>query len=194
MGEQELIVNRKRGELAKEILLIIAGGVIVSASLFAPNLALALKPILELLSKKQKTRPQNIVKSITYLKHQRLVSVIEKGGQQILTLSEKGKQKVLQYNLDKIFIKKPKKWDGWWRLVVFDIPEDIRQGRDALRDKLKHLGFYQLQKSCFVYPYECKDEIDFITEIFEISPYVNFIVAKEIEGQERLERFFDVGN
>lgn len=182
----------KRGELAKQILLMIAGGVIISASLFAPNLAVALKPLIEHLSKKRKTQTRSIVKSITYLKRQRLVSVIEKSGQQILTLSENGKKRVLQYNLDKIFIKKPKKWDGWWRLVIFDIPEDMRQGRDALRDKLKHLGFYQLQKSCFVYPYDCRNEIDFITEIFEISPFVNFIIGKEIEGEEHLKKFFNI--
>ena len=148
--------------------------------------------MLKALSKKYKTQSRSIIRSITYLKRQRLISVIEKGNQQILTLSENGKKRMLQFNLDKISIKKSKKWDGLWRLVIFDIPEEIKRGREALRDKLKHLGFYQLQKSCFVYPYECRDEIDFITEIFQVSPYINFIIAKSIEGEPQLEKFFGI--
>src|SRR3989344_4593151 len=59
-------------------------------------------------------------------------------------------------------IKKPARWDKLWRLVIFDIPEEERTGRMALAAKLKELGFYPLQKSVFIHPYECKDEIDFI--------------------------------
>ena len=87
-------------------------------------------------------------------------------------------------------IKKPRRWDGHWRIVLFDIPEKRRLGREALRSKLKQLGFYQLQKSCFIHPFECKSEIDFVCELFEVSPYVNFVVAKEIEGQTLLQKFF----
>lgn len=183
---------RTRGELAKQILFMIAGGVLIPASIVVPNLPLAIKPIIKLLSKKCGTRNRNIVNSINYLKRHRLVSVIQKDNHQILTLSENGKKRVLQYNLDKITIKEPKRWDGLWRLVIFDIPEKMKQGREALRNKLKHLGFYQLQKSCFVYPYQCKNEIDFITEIFQISPYINFIIAKNIEGNDQLKKFFGI--
>ena len=38
-----------------------------------------------------------------------------------------------------------------------------------------------MQKSVFLYPYDCKNEIDFILEIFEIKPYVRYIVAKDID-------------
>ena len=45
----------------------------------------------------------------------------------------------------------------------------------GLAEKLKEIGFYPMQKSVFIHPYECKDEIDFITEIFNLSPYVRFL-------------------
>jgi phenylacetic acid degradation operon negative regulatory protein len=130
------------------------------------------------------------VRSVTYLKRKRLISIAERDGEQILTLSEDGKKRILQYDLDRIVIKKPRKWDGYWRLILFDIPEKQKLGREALRSKLKQLGFYQLQKSCFVHPFECRSEIDFISEIFEVSPYVNFILAKEIEGASQLMKHF----
>jgi len=180
-----------KGQLAKEILLMIAAGVIIPAAFIMPGAPFALRPLLRTLSKKcGAKRSEGFIKSLSYLKRDRLVSIAEKDGQQILTLSEDGKKRVLRFNLHQMGIKKPKKWDGYWRIVIFDIPEKRKQGREALRSKLKQLGFYQLQKSCFIYPFDCKSEIDFISEIFEVGPFVNFIVAKEIEGAPLLKKSF----
>jgi hypothetical protein len=166
----------RKGELAKEILLMIAAGVAIPAALLMPNTPIALKPLLRALTERWELgKTKNFVRSITCLKRRRLVSVGEKDGQQILTLSENGNKRVLQFDLDKIVIRRPRKWDGYWRLILFDIPERQKLGREALRSKLKQLGFYQLQKSCFIHPFDCKSEIVFISEIFEVAPYVNFI-------------------
>ena len=180
-----------KGGLAKNILMAIAAGEVIPTAFLMPILPKALKPLLRILSRKYGAkRGANFVKSLSYLQKNRLVSIAEKDGQQILTLSEHGKKRVLYFNLDQMAIKKPKTLDGYWRIVIFDIPEGRKQGREALRSKLKQLGFYQLQKSCFIYPFECKSEIDFISEMYEVSPYVNFIVAKEIEGTPLLKKSF----
>jgi hypothetical protein len=185
--------SHQRGELAKEILLMIAAGIAIPAAFLMPNIPIALRPLVKLLSNKCHARKtDNFINSIAYLKRKRLVSFAEKDGQQRLTLSEAGKQRVLQFNLDQIEITRPRKWDRNWRIIIFDIPEKRREGRDALRGKLKQLGFYQLQKSCFIYPFDCKSEIDFISEIYEVSPYVNFIVAREVEGAEQLQKAFSL--
>jgi DNA-binding transcriptional regulator PaaX len=180
-----------RGELAKEILLMIAAGVVIPAAFVMPGIPIALKPLLTLLSKKcGAKRNEGFIKSITYLKRNRLISMAEKDGQQVLILTENGKKRTLQFNLEKMTIERPRKWDGLWRIVIFDIPEKRKGGREALRSKLKQLGFYQLQKSCFIHPFDCKSEIDFISEIYEVSPYVNFIVAREVEGAALLKKSF----
>src|SRR3990172_1589356 len=133
--------RHERGELAKEILLMIAAGAAIPAAFLMPNIPLALKPLLKLLSGKCHTRSaQNFTHSITYLKRKRFVSLAEKDGQQILTLSEAGKRRVLQFNLDQIEIARPRKRDWNWRIVIFDIPEKRKRGREALRSKLKKMG------------------------------------------------------
>ena len=180
-----------RGELAKDILMTIAAGEIIPATFLMPVLPKALKPLVGIWSRKYSARRSaNFIKSLSYLQKNRLVSIAEKDGQQILTLSEDGKKRILCFDLHQMGIKKPKRWDGYWRIVIFDIPEKRKQGREALRSKLKQLGFYQLQKSCFIHPFDCKSEIDFISEIFEVGPFVNFIVAREIEGGAQLQRIF----
>lgn len=42
------------------------------------------------------------------------------------------------------------KWDGIWRVVIFDIPEQKRVVRDMFRRKLKHWGFKSYQLSVWV--------------------------------------------
>ncbi len=106
-----------------------------------------------------------------------------------LVLSEKGKTKVLTYRFESMRIK-TSEWDRKWRFIIFDIPEYKRQGRDALRIKLRELGFYELQKSVFVFPYECRDEINFLIEFFHIRPYVRYGLLTEIDNDLHLREIF----
>ncbi len=109
-----------------------------------------------------------------------------------LILNDEGKQRVLRYDLDNIEIKKPAKWDKLWRMVIFDVPEHLKKGRNALAAKLKQLGFYPMQKSVFIYPHECKNEVDFIIEIFGLKPYVRFVLVKETDIDLDLKRKFNL--
>lgn len=45
---------------------------------------------------------------------------------------------------------KDEKWDGKWRIVIFDIPETNKRIRQALRETLKVLEFWPLQKSVWI--------------------------------------------
>lgn len=48
---------------------------------------------------------------------------------------------------DALGTKVDEKWDGKWRIVIFDIPEQKRNIRRILRDRLKMWEFVQWQKS-----------------------------------------------
>ena len=118
----------------------------------------------------------------------RLVSFKEdKEGTVTVILTKDGEKKALRFKIDEIKVKKPLKWDGEWRIVIFDIPEKFKKAREALRNKLKELGFLELQKSVFIFPYECEDEINFIVEVFQIRPFVRFICARTFTNEEQLK-------
>jgi phenylacetic acid degradation operon negative regulatory protein len=51
-----------------------------------------------------------------------------------------------------------RRWDGRWRLVVFDVPEEHRVARDKLRDYLHSRGFGYLQNSVWVTPDDVSGE------------------------------------
>jgi len=107
-----------------------------------------------------------------------------------LILADEGKRKLLHYRVEHMKIGKPSQWDGKWHVVIFDIPERLKQGRMALSSKLKGLGLYPLQKSVFVFPYPCKDEIDFVVELFDLRPYVRILTVTDIDVDLDLRRRF----
>ena len=109
-----------------------------------------------------------------------------------LIVTNNGRQKVFRYNLDTMEIKRSRKWDGLWRAGIFYIPESHKTARDALASKLKQLGFCALQKSVFIFPLECRDEINFIVELFQVRPYVRFLLVKEIDVDLDLRKRFRV--
>lgn len=116
----------------------------------------------------------------------------EKNGTINIVLTEKGRKKALRYKLEELEIKTPLRWDQKWRLVIFDIPEKHKKAREALRYEIKKLGMEELQKSVFVYPFECENEINFIVEVFDIRPYVRYITATKITNEEELRIRFEL--
>lgn len=171
-------------------ILAVAGLVVVAAS--SPYFVINL---IKVLNKRNKRFSRNYSnseaeKAIRNLRRSRLVVLKEKNGKFFVELTSKGKRKFKEIRIDELRNKKPADWDGLWRIIIFDIPEHKKAGRAALRGKMKELGFYQLQKSVWAFPYECEKEIELLSELFDIDPYVNFITAKRIKDDEKLKKYF----
>lgn len=114
----------------------------------------------------------------------------EKDGFATIVLTERGRKHALRYKIDDLKINIPIHWDGRWRIVLFDIPEKRKKAREAFRTKLQELGFYQFQKSAWVFPFHCKDEIDFLIEIFEIRPHVQYLEVVSMTNDAKLKLDF----
>lgn len=134
---------------------------------------------------------QHLYRIIREFKYGKLVDWKEMADGSIsVVLTGNGKKWALRFNIDEMKIKKPSEWDGKWRLVFFDIPEKVRKARDALRGKLRELGLYELQKSVFVTPFPCKNEINFIIEFFEVRNYVRYAEVNNFTNEEELKIHF----
>ena len=54
------------------------------------------------------------------------------------------------------------------------------------------MHFYQIQKSVYVYPFECTEEIQFLSEQLGISRFVIIVVSEIIQGENKIIMdFFD---
>lgn len=89
-------------------------------------------------------------------------------------------------------ICKPKKWDGKWRILIFDISEKRKRDRDKLRFILRSIGFFKLQNSVWVYPYDCEDLINLLKTDLHIGKAILYIVADKIEYDINLKKRFDL--
>jgi len=179
--------DNQKYKLTKEILLdILKVGGIFALIVLAPNAV----QILKFFNKKYPKR--DFINSWNYLKKQNYVAIIDKNDHSVIRLTTKGKKQAFKYFLNDLKIKKPKKWDNKWRLVVFDIPEAKRLARDVFRAKLKELGFLKLQDSVFILPYPCKKEINKILDFYNLQKYVYYIEAEKISSDDKIKKFYKI--
>ncbi len=180
----------KMGNLVRGIFLALLAGGAIALVLSSPGGAKKLLKAVGYELKRAEDR-KRFFWTIAYLRRKKYIDHrIEKDGTTTITLTEGGRRRALRYKLDDLSLSRPKSWDGKWRIIAFDIPEKKKAGRDALRGKMKELGLIQLQKSLWAWPYECRDEIDFIAEVFEIGHYVHYLVVESITSENFLKYKF----
>lgn len=126
----------------------------------------------------------DIRQQLYYLKKKKLIKNIIKNDENYLEITKEGFKKLTWDNIS--VIDRNNKWDKNFRLVMFDVPEDKKNTRDVIRDKLKEIGFIQIQKSVFIYPFECKQQIDALCYWCGAKRYIKYMVVKITGGEEEI--------
>ncbi len=83
-----------------------------------------------------------------------------------------------------------KKWDKKWRLLIFDISEKRKSGRDTVRYKLAQFGLVRLQDSVWVYPYPCDEFIALLKMELKLGKNLLYLITDEFEGEDDLLKHF----
>ncbi|HEY4504456.1 MAG TPA: CRISPR-associated endonuclease Cas2 [Candidatus Paceibacterota bacterium] len=130
--------------------------------------------------------------SVARLHKSGLIKFETKNDRKFLRLTDKGEEIVAKYKLGSLTIKKPWRWDGKWRLVMFDVKESRKIKRDLLRKQLSGLGFVRLQNSVWVYPYPCQAVSILIKAGLKMAGEVLYVTADEIENDTKLRRHFSL--
>lgn len=170
--------------IAKQIVIAIGILGMASAVMVAPGLAKAI-PLLK------KIDISRINQELKRLKKRGLVEIIKRrNGLTTVKLTKEGKKKLARYQIDLLEIEKPKKWDGKWRVIIFDIPIKKNSSRESLRWKMKSLGFYRLQNSVFVHPYPCLEIVKYLRDYFGVSAEVEYLEVEKLESQNKLIEHF----
>lgn len=168
--------------------LVALSGVMVVAAM-APNIFSAFK--LKKDDREYDYNRKRVQESIYYLRKKKLVTLIEqRDGKTLIKITKHGIEKITQYAIRDLILIPHQQWDRKWRVVVFDIPERFRKARVSLGKKLKELGFFQFQRSVFIYPYPAEDEILFIAAFFGVEQYVEILTVDQMLHDEELKKFF----
>ncbi len=188
--EDRVRQRAKRNQIRNAILLsaYLTGG--VSMIIMAPNTVRLLKYVEKVVG------PSPRLKRRVSQKYSELISqgifkrVATQDGFRI-ELTEKGMkiaEELSQY--EEVRPMKQKKWDQKWRIVMFDVWERRRNVRDELRHTLEEFGFVKIQNSVWAYPYPCEKLLIFLRTHLKLGRGILYIVADEIEHDEKLRRHF----
>jgi len=188
----------KTRKVARLILktLLLAGAVAVASTspAFGPKTMAQLVKNIKYKFKRKEKKYQvqpDYTNSFYYLKEKGFIYMENRGGQLYIALTEEGKKKAGKYQIDDLEIKKPEKWDGKWRIMIFDIHDKQKIKREALRGKIKELGMFQLQKSVWIYPYDFFKEIKMLRDFFGLTKdEMKIIIASVVEDDIKLKEFF----
>lgn len=176
------------GPVQQKILLLLLGGLALSCSRSPQKSWNIIKGMNETWKDINRQAAERAINALYETKL--LQSRENRDGTTTLVLNEKGKKRALTYKTKDMKIEQPMVWDGKWRVIIFDIPEDKREMRDAIRNHLEHMGFYVLQRSVFAHPFDCRDQIEFLIELHEAREYVRFMVVEYIDNEPDLKHFF----
>lgn len=142
------------------------------------------------LAMERKERYNRLWQNFYRLKRERALEYVgEKNGELVYRLTKNGELKLRSFLLETMELSQPQKWDGKWRVVVFDIPEKRRLARRALQTKIAKIGFYPLQKSVWVHPFPCEAEVEFLKDFFSIRSCVDILVTPDMPNGKVVYHF-----
>ena len=122
---------------------------------------------------------QQFSQLIYYLKKKGYIKIKNLEEKQAVLLTKKGTDKVLKIKFKTK--EKKKRLDGKWQMVIFDIPEDIKNKRDYFRYGLKRLKYQKLQQSIWICPYDVLKDTDELIKYLKLDSFARLLLIEEIK-------------
>ncbi|KKU06495.1 MAG: hypothetical protein UX10_C0031G0016 [Candidatus Magasanikbacteria bacterium GW2011_GWA2_45_39] len=180
----------ERGELRAIVLASVGLVGMVSLVLMAPN-AMQMIKLFKKRDRKYQT-PTHLRKVVQRMHKQGYLLIKNYGNEEKVILTDKGRYELMRYQSQEKKLQIGKKWDGKWRIVIFDIEEEHHWLRDKIREQIQQFGFQKLQQSVWVYPYECEELVTLLKADCRMGEELLYIVADEIEGEDFLKKKFKI--
>lgn len=184
--EQAARAKRRRKDVTRMVLGAVGAVGIIGILSVAPNVLGAMAK-LGLLSTKRQTTIINRARDRLIKK-----GLLKKNSEGFLELTPKGQSVYVRMRAEDSARKSPRRWDRRWRVLIFDIPEYRRGIRENIRRALQRIGFFRLQDSVWVYPYDCEDFIVLLKADVKVGKHMLYLVVEEMEGDRELREYFRV--
>jgi CRISPR-associated endonuclease Cas2 len=180
--EQQLKKEIRGTKIQQAILKTIALAGVLSVALLAPKM-------LKIIGRKHsRSRWQSVSNSKKRLIEAGLIEYSDG----YLRLTDKGEGKLKDLEVREYNVIKPQKWDGKWRVLIFDIKEERKVLRDKIRRTLIQIGFVRLQDSVWIYPYDCEDLITLLKADFRVGKDVLYMIVDKLENDSYVRNLFSL--
>ena len=181
--EKETAKKNRKANLKKIILKTIATTGLIGIAIVAPNVLVAMKKLGMLPKKRQEefiNASRNRLIKEGFLEYQN----------KMLRITKKGEMYLLKETAYENLKNRTKKWDGKWRVLIFDIPEQKKIMREHIRRTLISIGFMRLQDSVWIYPYDCEDLITLLKADLKIGKNVLYMIVEALEYDKPVKSYF----
>lgn len=123
------------------------------------------------------------------------IEPFETGQTLFLRITPLGRQKLLSTILDSKTALASTVWDGFWRIVILDLPEARKSEREAVRYLLRKAGFRCLKNSVWVSPYPFEHLIYEIKKHLLLKDEIIIFVTNTVDAETEsyLRRAFRIG-
>ncbi len=108
------------------------------------------------------------------------------------SLTKLGREILDEWQMSRYSIKQPRKWDGKWRVVIYDIPHKKKVLRERVREILSVAQFKRLQNSVWVYPHDCENVIGLMKTDLGIGKNLLYMIVDQIEDDRFLRMDFNL--
>lgn len=142
---------RKLGPIEQGVLSDLTGGDLLVGFLFSNHSSRGLFRAAHTNAQARARARHAYLLALRRMQQQSLVQLLEKKDGTYVRIAPHGKDMLA---LSRVSTQlKPSTWDGQWRVVSFDIPNDHKELRHELRRLLLRIGFVHMQQSVYVFPY-----------------------------------------
>jgi len=136
-------------------------------------------------SKDQKTS-YALTRSIKNLVESGCVEMLQSDNKSYLKLTKKGRNKLNCIKLEGDGALVSNIWDGLWRIIILDIPEERKKEREALRYLLKKADFTCIKNTVWISPFPYEHLFTNIKKDLGLGIELMIIVTDKIDAETNL--------
>jgi len=135
-----------------------------------------------------------ITRSLKGLRAAGLIESIYSGQNDYARLTKEGKKKMHSLELDSDTSLVNTTWDGFWRIIILDLPEERKNERESLRYLLKKAGFVCLKNSAWISPFPFEHLFTNIKKDLNLTTEMIIIVTQLVDDETKKFLFETFGN
>lgn len=177
--------NQNKNDFSKKILKILAEKPAISLPELETNIvhpsAFGTSPL------QGRKNAYALTRSLKGLRDAGFVENISGGQNDYARLTKEGKKKAHSLKLESDTTLLNPVWDGKWRIILLDIPENRKNERESLRYLLKKAGFVCLKNSAWISPYPFEHLFTNIKKDLGLTTEIMIIVTENLD--EKTEEY-----
>lgn len=182
--------NNKEYPHTKDIIYMIGMGALIMGTLLLPGLGYVARSVQRAKQKQmarefEKYNLPLLKRNLKRLQERKIIKLARKTNS--FELTESGQDEFIKLKMQKI---DNKRWDGKWRIVIYDISDLKKGSQETLRRILKQIKFLQIQKSVYLTPFKCNEEIEYLKKLLNLHKEIILFETNNLENTQVYMKYF----